>query len=86
MPRKRAPTHLYSVSVSFFLDEHAKERFERRESIQIMTELVYNGTSERQAIASLYRTARAAMTNPLAYAVLMEQDGKVVVRARIEHH
>lgn len=88
MPRRKQPTHMYSVSVSFYADEQTRERVERGEKpiIRITTELVYNGTSESRAMASLYRTARAATQNPLGYAVLMEKDGKVIIRAILSHH
>ena len=91
MPRKRSPGHWYSVYVVAYVDEATKAKVERGEEYitqpeQLNTSSFYFGTSQAQAERSFSRAALAAMNNPLAYAVVMQRDLKVIIRLRVERH
>ncbi len=91
MPRKKPPTHIYGVYITFYADETIKERVERGEEFiispeQVTTQLVYLGSSRSVAVNSFFRAAQAAMNNPLADTVKVEMGDEVLIRVRIEHH
>ncbi len=90
MPRKRQTWHWYGVYVISYADEAIRIRVERGEEVitqptQITAQSFYMGSSRAQAERNFSRAALSAMNNPLAFAVVMEQDSQVIIRVRIEH-
>jgi hypothetical protein len=88
--RKQQSTHWYSVYTVAYVDEATKARVERGEefvmqSRQIVTESYYSGVSRPKAYAAISRAVLHASRNPLAYAVIVEEDHKSIIRLRVEH-
>jgi hypothetical protein len=88
--RKRQSTHWYSVYVIAYVDEETRARVERKEEDitqpeQITAQSFYMGHSKPKANAAISRAVLSAANNPLAYAVVMEQDHKSIIRLRVEH-
>ena len=89
MPVRKRPRHWYSVYVVAYVDETTRRRVERGEEnitqpSQITAQSFYMGSSRAQAELSFSRAALSAMNNPLAYAVVMEEDHHAIIRVRVE--
>jgi len=89
MPRRRQSYHLYTVMITIYASSDIAQRVRQgvehiTQPEQLSGELAYSGSSEQKAAYALYRAARRAMANPLAIDVVIEQDGKVLVRVDIE--
>lgn len=90
MPVRKRPRHWYGVYMVAYVDETTRRRVERGEEnitqpSQITAQSFYMGSSRAQAERSFSRAALAAMNNPLAYAVVMEQDHQALIKVRVEH-
>lgn len=90
MPRKRQPWHWYGVYVISYANEATRARVERGEEVitqptQITAQSFYHGSSRAHAERNFSRAALSAMNNPLAFAVVMEQDQQTIIRVRVEH-
>ncbi len=92
MPRKKEEAlHWYGVYMVAYADEATKQRVERGEEditqpAQITAQSFYMGTSKQKANAAISRAVLATVKNPLAYAVVMEQDHQTIIRVRVERH
>ena len=89
--RKQQPTHWYTITVLSYANEEIKARVERGEEAitqpgQITAQNFYMGHSKPKANASISRAVLAAANNPLAYAVVMDQDHQAIIRLRVEHN
>ena len=91
MPRKKptGPKPMLTVFLSAYADEEIKERMERggvfTNQDEIVTSVVYLGTSERAAGYALYRAMEAATTNLLAFEVVIWKGNITIARVRVEH-
>jgi hypothetical protein len=89
MPRRKQPTHLYSVFVTYYASAEIKARVEARQAVlqpsQVIPEEWYSGTSQSRAAYSFFRAAQAAMKNPLAASLIVWQDREVIIRLTVEH-
>ncbi len=89
MPRKPA-IHLYAVSITAYASADIQARVSSGEDFitspeQLTSELIYLGSSERQAAWALYAAHKAARKNPLAYLVTLGRDNDAIMRIDVEH-
>ncbi len=89
MQRKKAAHHWYTVYVASYMSLESKTRVENHEEDitrpeQVDIERFYSGSSKPRADAAFGRAALWAMSNPRAFAVVMQRDYQTVIRVRVE--
>ena len=89
MPRAPKPYHAYRVYLTSYASIQIKEAVETGRAFitspdQLVSRLVYSGPDERTAGARFAQACKQAMTDPLAYLVVMYRDNDQVARVRPE--
>ena len=85
MPRKQQPLHSYSVYLTSYASAEIKDRVTSGQDYlqsadQLVTTVLYLGSSERQAAWQFYKAAQEAMANPLVISVKIRRDGQEYIR------
>ena len=85
MPRQPMPYHSYSVYLISFATPEIAELVKRGElhitqPTQLRSESFYFGDNERQAGVKFYQAAKAGMSSPLAFSVVVRRDSRMLVQ------
>ena len=86
---KEGECHLYGVHLTLYASQEAKDKVDRGETIlanDLKSECFYCDYNEKKAAFFLYQVALQATENPLAKALVMTKDNKVVVNLQLHHY